>query len=51
MYKVMHFIKRKPHLTHAQFRDHFERSHAAMALRGKLIAAELVRALENRARS
>ena len=33
MYKVMHFIKRKPHLTHEQFRDHFERSHAAMALK------------------
>ena len=34
MYKVMHFIKRKPHLTHEQFRDHFERSHAAMANSG-----------------
>lgn len=33
MYKVLHFIKRKPHLTHAQFRDHFERSHAPMALK------------------
>lgn len=33
MYKVLHFIKRKPHMTHAQFRDHFERSHAAMALK------------------
>lgn len=33
MLKVMHFIKRKPHLTHEQFRDHFERSHAAMALK------------------
>ncbi|MEJ5977469.1 EthD domain-containing protein [Novosphingobium sp. PS1R-30] len=33
MYKVLHFIKRKPHLTHAQFKDHFERSHAAMALK------------------
>ena len=33
MYKVLHFIKRKPHLTHEQFRDHFERSHAAMALK------------------
>ena len=32
MYKVIHLIKRKPHLTHEQFRDHFERSHAAMAL-------------------
>jgi EthD domain len=33
MFKVLHFIKRKPHLTHEQFRDHFERSHAAMALK------------------
>jgi len=33
MYKVLHFIKRKPQLTHEQFRDHFERSHAAMALK------------------
>lgn len=33
MYKVLHFIKRKEHLTHAQFRDHFERSHAPMALK------------------
>ena len=33
MFKVLHFIRRKPHLTHEQFRDHFERSHAAMALR------------------
>ncbi|MDG2003656.1 MAG: EthD domain-containing protein [Novosphingobium sp.] len=33
MLKVLHFIKRKPHLTHEQFRDHFERSHAAMALK------------------
>jgi hypothetical protein len=33
MYKVLHFIKRKPHMTHEQFRDHFERSHAAMALK------------------
>jgi EthD domain-containing protein len=33
MYKVIHFVKRKPHLTHEQFRDHFERSHAAMALK------------------
>lgn len=33
MFKVLHFIRRKPHLTHAQFRDHFERSHAAMALK------------------
>jgi hypothetical protein len=33
MYKVFHFVKRKPHLTHEQFRVHFERSHAAMALK------------------
>ena len=33
MYKVLHFIKRKPHLTHEQFKQHFERSHAAMALK------------------
>jgi hypothetical protein len=33
MYKVFHFIARKPHLTHEQFREHFERSHAAMALK------------------
>jgi len=33
MYKVMHFVKRKSHLTHEQFRDHFERSHAALALK------------------
>ena len=33
MYRVIHLVKRKPHLTHAQFRAHFERSHAAMALK------------------
>ena len=33
MYKVMHFIKRKKHFTHEQFKEHFERSHAAMALK------------------
>ena len=33
MYKVLHLIKRKPHLTHEQFREHFERSHAPMALK------------------
>ncbi len=33
MLKVFHLIKRKPHLTHQQFRDHFEASHAAMALK------------------
>lgn len=41
MFKVLHFIKRKPHLTHEQFRDHFEKSHAAMALKfcGHLLTA------------
>jgi hypothetical protein len=33
MYKVLHFVKRKPHLTHEQFKTHFERSHAAMAIK------------------
>jgi hypothetical protein len=33
MYKVIHLVKRKGHLTHEQFREHFERSHAAMALK------------------
>lgn len=33
MYKVLHFIKRKDHLTHEAFKVHFERSHAAMALK------------------
>jgi hypothetical protein len=33
MYKVIHLVKRKSHLTHEQFRDHFERSHAAMAMK------------------
>jgi hypothetical protein len=33
MLKVFHLIKRKPHLTHQQFRAHFEASHAAMALK------------------
>lgn len=31
--KLFHLVKRKPHLTHAQFRAHFERSHAAMAMK------------------
>lgn len=31
MYKVMFLIKRKKHITHEQFREHFERSHAPMA--------------------
>jgi len=33
MYKVFHLIKRKPYYTHEQFREHFERSHAPMALK------------------
>jgi hypothetical protein len=33
MYKVLHFIKRKPHMSHEEFKAHFERSHAAMALK------------------
>jgi len=33
MLKVIHLIRRQPHLTHQQFRDHFEASHAAMALK------------------
>jgi hypothetical protein len=31
MYKVMWLMKRQAHLTHQQFRDHFEASHAPMA--------------------
>jgi hypothetical protein len=31
MFKVMWLMKRKPELTHEQFREHFERSHAPMA--------------------
>lgn len=31
MYRIMFLLKRKSHITHAQFRAHFERSHAAMA--------------------
>lgn len=33
MYKVIHLVRRKRHLTHEQFRENFERSHAAMALK------------------
>lgn len=33
MYKVINLVKRQSHLTHEQFRDHFERSHAAMAIK------------------
>ena len=33
MFRIMFLLKRKPHVTHAQFRAHFERSHAAMALK------------------
>lgn len=31
MYKVIWLMKRQAHLTHEQFREHFERSHAPMA--------------------
>ncbi len=33
MYRIMFLLKRKPHMTHEQFRAHFERSHAPMALK------------------
>lgn len=33
MFRAIHMLKRKPHLTHEQFREHFERSHAPMALK------------------
>ncbi len=33
MLRVIHCIRRQPHLTHEQFREHFERSHAAMAIK------------------
>ena len=33
MFKVMWLMKRKKELTHEQFREHFERSHAPMALK------------------
>lgn len=33
MYKVLHFIKRKDQWNHEQFKNHFERSHAAMAIK------------------
>ncbi len=33
MLKLLYFVKRKPHMTHEQFRDHFEWSHAPMALK------------------
>lgn len=31
MYKVLWFLKRKPGITHEQFRDHYENSHAVLA--------------------
>jgi hypothetical protein len=31
MYKVLWFLKRKPGITHEQFRDHYESSHAVLA--------------------
>lgn len=33
MLRVIHCIRRQSHLTHEQFREHFERSHAPMALK------------------
>ena len=33
MHKVLHFIKQEAHLSHEQCKEHFERSHAAMALK------------------
>ena len=33
VYRIMFLIKRKSHMTHAQFRLHFEKSHAAMAMK------------------
>jgi hypothetical protein len=33
LFKVIHLVRRKRHLTHAQFREHFERSHAALAMK------------------
>jgi hypothetical protein len=32
MYKVMLFVKRKPGLTHEQFRDRYESGHAPLAI-------------------
>jgi hypothetical protein len=31
MIKVIYLLKRLPHLTHAQFREHYENSHVKMA--------------------
>ncbi len=31
MYKIIFLIKRKPTLTHEQFKDHYEKSHARLA--------------------
>lgn len=31
MFKVLWFLKRKPGISHAQFRDHYENSHALLA--------------------
>jgi len=33
MFKIVWLLKRKEGMTHAQFREHFERSHAPMAQR------------------
>jgi hypothetical protein len=33
VYKVIHFVKRKAGITHEQFREHMERSHAPLAMK------------------
>lgn len=33
MFKVIWFLKRKPGITHEQFRDHYENSHSVLAKR------------------
>lgn len=33
MYRVMWLLKRKPGITHEQFREHYERSHAELGKR------------------
>lgn len=30
MYKILWFLKRKPGITHEQFKDHYERSHSVL---------------------
>jgi hypothetical protein len=31
MFKVMWLLRRKPGISHAQFKEHYERSHVVMA--------------------